>query len=314
MEEYTVTEAEAGGRLDAFVAAQSGLSRSAAVRLIEGGHVTLCGSPADKKTILKVGDTVRLTLPEVVPYEVTAENIPLDIVYEDEDLLVINKPKGMVVHPAAGNEHGTLVHGLLYHCGDSLSGIGGVARPGIVHRIDKDTSGLLVVAKHDSAHRALSAQLEDHSLYREYRALCLGGFREDTGVVDAPIGRHPVDRKRMAVLKDSPSAKRAVTHYTVLARYGRYSELSLRLETGRTHQIRVHMASLGHPLMGDTVYGGGGTALEKRYAHLLAGQALHAERISFIHPRSGERVTFASPLPEDFEKMREILQKEALSG
>ena len=313
MEEFIVTADEAGGRLDAFVASHSDLSRSAAVRLIESGHVTLNGKIADKKTTLAAGDLIALTLPEVAPYEVTAENIPLDIVYEDGDLLVINKPKGMVVHPAAGNEHGTLVHGLLYHCGDSLSGIGGVARPGIVHRIDKDTSGLLVVAKNDSAHRALSAQLEDHSLYREYRALCLGGFREDTGTVDAPIGRHPVDRKRMAVLRDNPHAKRAVTHYTVLARYGRYSELSLRLETGRTHQIRVHMASLGHPLMGDTVYGGGGTVFEKKHAALLAGQALHAERISFIHPTSGERVTFSSPLPESFEKIRELLQKEALS-
>lgn len=313
MEEYIVSPEEAGTRLDAYLASHSDLSRSAAVRLIEGGSVTVGGAACDKKTLLAAGDVVVLLLPEVVPYELTAENIPLDIVYEDGDLLVINKPKGLVVHPAAGNEHGTLVHGLLYHCGDSLSGIGGVARPGIVHRIDKDTSGLLVVAKNDHAHRALSAQLEDHSLYREYRALVQGGFKTDTGTVDAPIGRHPVDRKRMAVLKGDPHAKHAVTHYTVLARYGRVSELSLRLETGRTHQIRVHMSSLGHPLLGDTVYGGGGTQFEKKHAALLSGQALHAERISFIHPTSAERVSFSCPLPEEFEKLRTLLQKEALS-
>ena len=313
MEELIVAPEEAGMRLDAFVASHTELSRSAAVRLIEGGLVTVSGRTADKKTPLAAGALIAIERPEVVPYEVTAEYVPLDIVYEDEALLVINKPKGLVVHPAAGNEHGTLVHGLLYHCGDSLSGIGGVARPGIVHRIDKDTSGLLVVAKTDEAHRGLSAQLEDHSLYREYRALVQGGFAADTGTVDAPIGRHPVDRKRMAVIKDpQKSAKHAVTHYTVLSRFGRFSELSLRLETGRTHQIRVHMSSIGHPLLGDTVYGGGGTAFEKKHAHLLSGQALHAERLSFVHPVTGERVTFCCPLPASFVALRELLQKEAL--
>lgn len=314
MEEYTVDASEAGLRLDAFLAQKSDLSRSAAAKHIAEGRVTVNGRDCDKKTLLAEGQRVTLSLPEVAPYELTPENIPLDIVYEDDDLLVINKPSGLVVHPAAGNEHGTLVHGLLYHCGDSLSGIGGVARPGIVHRIDKDTSGLLVVAKNDFAHRALSAQLEDHSLYREYHALAQGGFREECGRVDAPIGRHPVDRKKMAVIRDgSHAAKPAVTYYTVLARYGAVSELSLRLETGRTHQIRVHMSYLGHPLLGDTVYGGGKTPFEKKHAALLSGQVLHAERISFIHPRSGERVSFSCPLPDSFERLLTILKREALS-
>jgi len=315
MEEYIVDVTEEGCRLDAFLAAHTDLSRSAAVRLIEDGCATVDGrTQTGKKTPLPSGAVVGVTRPEVQPYEVAAQNIPLDIIYEDADLLVINKPKGMVVHPAAGNEDGTLVNALLDHCGDSLSGIGGVARPGIVHRIDKDTSGLLVVAKTDASHRALAAQLEDHSLYREYRALVQGGFKTDTGTVDAPIGRHPVDRKKMAVIRDGAhTAKEAVTHYTVLARYGSVSELSLRLETGRTHQIRVHMASLGHPLLGDTVYGGGKTPFEKKHAALLSGQALHAERISFIHPSSGERVSFSSPLPKEFEALRAILEKNALS-
>lgn len=316
MEEYIVDMAESGTRLDAFLALHTDLSRSAAVRLIEEGCVTVDGAVCvGKKTPLSSGSTVCVSRPEVVPYEVLAEDIPLDIVYEDASLLVINKPKGLVVHPAAGNESGTLVNALLHHCGDSLSGIGGVARPGIVHRIDKDTSGLLVVAKTDFAHRALASQLEDHSLYREYRALVQGGFKTDEGTVDAPIGRHPVDRKKMAVIRDgSHAAKHAVTHYKVLARYGGVTELSLRLETGRTHQIRVHMASLGHPLLGDSVYGGGGTPFEKKHASLLSGQALHAERISFLHPVSGERVTFSSPLPKEFLALCSILEKNALSN
>ena len=315
MEEYIVDAGMSGARLDAFIAAVTDLSRSAAVRLIEDGCITVNGCVRDnKKTPLPTGAAVCINRPEVVPYEVAAENIPLDIIYEDDALLVINKPKGLVVHPAAGNESGTLVNALLYHCGDSLSGIGGVARPGIVHRIDKDTSGLLVVAKTDAAHRALASQLEDHSLYREYRALVQGGFKTDEGTVDAPIGRHPVDRKKMAVIRDgSHAAKPAVTHFKVLARYGGITELSLRLETGRTHQIRVHMAHLGHPLLGDTVYGGGHTPFEKKHAALLSGQALHAERISFVHPKSGVRVSFSTPLPQEFEELRRILEKNALS-
>ena len=314
MDEYLVLPEEAGARLDAFAAAKASLSRSAAVRLIEEGAILLNGARAEKKTAVAAEDRVTVSLPEPEPATAEPEDIPIDVVYEDACLLVINKPSGMVVHPAAGNPTGTLVNALLFHCKGELSGIGGVLRPGIVHRIDKDTSGLLVVAKTDEAHRALALQLEDHSLYREYRALARGGFRESEGTVHLPIGRHPVDRKRMAVIKDgSHAAKDAITHYTVLNRYGSVSELRLRLETGRTHQIRVHMAALGHPLLGDTVYGGGTTPFEKRHAALLDGQALHAERISFCHPESGERMTFSSPLPDNFEKLLAILQKEAPS-
>ncbi len=303
--DFTVKEQENGVRLDVFLSLAADASRSAAAKWIEDGAALLNGKTANKKTRVVAGDTVSLTLPEAEPSEALPESIPLDIVYEDEDLLVINKPSGMVVHPAAGNPSGTLVNALLYHCGDSLSGIGGVLRPGIVHRIDKDTSGLLVVAKNDSAHRALAAQLEDHSLYREYHALVSGGMKNEEGTVSLPIARHPVDRKRMAVVRDG---KAAVTHYTVLARYGSVSYLKLRLETGRTHQIRVHMSALGHPLLGDTVYGGGSTPFEKKHARLFDGQALHAKSISFVHPRSGERVSFTAPLPPNFAELLKILE------
>ncbi len=307
--EFTVNEQENGERLDVFVAAAANASRSQAAKWIEDGAVLLNGKTSNKKMRVAKGDQVSLALPEPEPSEALPENIPLDIVYEDECLLVINKPSGMVVHPAAGNPTGTLVNALLYHCGDSLSGIGGVLRPGIVHRIDKDTSGLLVVAKTDSAHRALAAQLEDHSLYREYHALVTGGMKNEEGTVSLPIGRHPVDRKKMAVIRDGiHSAKEAVTHYTVLARYGSVSYLKLRLETGRTHQIRVHMAALGHPLLGDTVYGGGNTPFEKKHARLFDGQALHAKSISFVHPQSGERVSFTVPLPQNFSELIRILE------
>lgn len=307
--EFTVSEGQGGERLDVFLSAAADASRSAAAKWIEDGSALLNGKKVSKKMRVETGDTVSLTLPEAEPSEALPESIALDIVYEDEDLLVVNKPSGMVVHPAAGNPTGTLVNALLYHCGDSLSGIGGVLRPGIVHRIDKDTSGLLVVAKNDGAHRALAAQLEDHSLYREYHALVSGGMRTDEGTVSLPIGRHPVDRKRMAVIRDGThSAKEAVTHYTVLARYGAVSYLKLRLETGRTHQIRVHMAALGHPLLGDTVYGGGNTPFEKKHARLFDGQALHAKRISFVHPRTGERMSFETPLPENFAELLKILE------
>lgn len=300
-----------GVRLDVAAAALASLSRSQAAKLAEEGMILLNGSPADKKRQLAIGDVLEIGMPDPVPADAVPQNIPLDIVYEDDSLLVINKPSGMVVHPAAGNPDGTLVNALLYHCKGALSGIGGVLRPGIVHRIDKDTSGLLVVAKNDEAHRFLAAQLEDHSLYREYRALAQGGFPQETGTVCLPIGRHPVDRKKMAVIRDgSHSAKEAVTHYKVVARYRSVSELSLRLETGRTHQIRVHMAALGHPLLGDTVYGGGNTPFEKKHKALLDGQALHAEKISFVHPKSKERLTFSSDLPDNFQKLRQILKKE----
>ena len=308
---YKVTPTDAGTRLDALVAKISDGSRSAAQRAIEEGRVTVCGRTESKKYAVKDGDEIGYTEAEAIPYEAEAENIPLDVVYEDDDIIVINKPSGMVVHPAAGNYTGTLVNALLYHCKGSLSGIGGVMRPGIVHRIDKDTSGLLVCAKNDFSHRALSEELEYHGIVREYHAIVNGGFSDDRGTVNAPIGRHPADRKKMAVLNDSQNAKHAVTHYEVLARYGRITYLKLILETGRTHQIRVHMSYTGHPLLGDTVYGGGKTPFEKHHARLLSGQALHAKRLTLTHPRTKERMTFESPLPEEFEKLIDILNTEA---
>ena len=307
---FTVSEEQSGTRLDVFAASAAALSRSAASRLIEEGHVLVNGKAAAKKTLLAAGDTVTVEVPEPTATEAVAQEIPLDIVYEDEDLLVINKPSGMVVHPAPGNPDGTLVNALLAHCGDSLSGIGGEIRPGIVHRIDKDTSGLLVVAKNDAAHRGLAAQLEGHHITREYHALALGGFRESSGTVDAPIGRHPVDRKKMAIVRDaSHTAREAVTHYEVVEAFGQVTYLRLWLETGRTHQIRVHMASLGHPLLGDTLYGGGHTPFEKKHAALLDGQMLHAKRLSFTHPRTGEEMTFTCDLPENFQKMLALLRE-----
>ncbi len=310
--EYTVTENEKGVRLDVFLSQSASLSRSQAARLIEEGAVLVNGKEADKKRLLACGEVVGFMPPEPEPCEALPENIPLDIVYEDGCLLVIDKPKGMVVHPAAGNPSGTLVNALLHHCGESLSGIGGVLRPGIVHRIDKDTSGLLVVAKNDSAHRALASQLEDHSLYREYHALVKGGMKNDEGTVSLPIGRHPTNRKKMAVIRDGlHSAKEAVTHYRTVKRYGAVSYLVLRLETGRTHQIRVHMAALGHALLGDEVYGGAPTPFEKKHARLLCGQALHAKKISFVHPETGERVSFECPLPKEFSALLDILEMQS---
>ncbi len=305
----TVQKENAGVRIDAFSAEAGELSRSAAAKLIESGGITVNGTPVSKKYIIKEGDEVEINLPEPEEYEVTAENIPLDIVFEDDDIIVINKPSGMVVHPAPGNYAGTLVNALLYHCRDSLSGIGGVMRPGIVHRIDKDTSGLLVVAKNDFAHQSLSAQLEHHGIVREYHALVRGGFKCDTGTVSAPIGRHPVDRKRMAVHPvTSQSAKNATTHYEVVERFDNITYIKLLLETGRTHQIRVHMSHLGHALIGDEVYSTNKIRFEKEHASLFDGQMLHARRLSFIHPRTNERVSFESPLPNNFERALEILR------
>ena len=299
-----------GARLDKFLADNTELSRSAASKLCEGGLVLLNGKPADKKALLAVGDTVEFDLPEPEPSEALPENIPLDIIYEDADIIVINKPKGMVVHPAAGNPSGTLVNALLYHCGGSLSGIGGVIRPGIVHRIDKDTSGLLVVAKNDAAHISLAKQLETHEVCREYRALVFGGFSDEFGTVDAPIGRHPVDRKKMAVLaRGTAGAREALTHYEVLMQYGKISYLRLRLETGRTHQIRVHMSHLGHHLLGDEVYGRVKSEFEKKHKALLSGQALHAVALELTHPRTGEKMRFECELPDEFKKLLEILEK-----
>lgn len=309
---HRVNKDEAGMRLDAYIAAVSDLSRSAAARLIEAGSVTVNGRLAEKKRAIAEGEVVEITLPEPEECEAQPEDIPLDVVYEDDDIIVINKPQGMVVHPAPGNYSGTLVNALLFRCRDSLSGIGGVMRPGIVHRIDKDTSGLLVVAKNDFAHAALSEELKYHGIEREYHALVKGGFSDDSGTVDLPIGRHPIDRKKMAVLKNSESAREAVTHYEVLARYGNISYLKLMLETGRTHQIRVHMSYTGHPLLGDEVYGQSKIPFEKRHASLLNGQALHAKRLSLTHPRTGERMTFECSLPENFEKLLEVLEKNSL--
>ena len=306
----TVSKEQAGQRLDAFAAEAAAISRSQAARLIEEGCVTVGGRSEAKKYSVREGDEVEITLPECKEAEAVAENIPLDIVYEDDYIIVINKPKGMVVHPAPGNYSGTLVNALLYHCRDSLSGIGGVMRPGIVHRIDKDTSGLLVVAKCDEAHAALSDDLKVHAVEREYRALVTGGFKDDCGTVDMPIGRHPVDRKKMAVLLGDENAREAVTHYEVLGSFGNISYLKLRLETGRTHQIRVHMSYTGHALLGDEVYQKNKTQFEKKHPQLFNGQALHAIRLTLTHPKTKERMSFECPLPEEFKKALEILENE----
>ena len=305
-----VSESDAGKRLDVLLSEQTELSRSAVATLAEQGAVTVDGKPATKNLKVKAGSQIALFLPEPTPCEASPQDIPLSVVYEDGDLLVIDKPSGMVVHPAPGNPDGTLVNALLAHCKDSLSGIGGKLRPGIVHRIDKDTSGLLVVAKNDRTHAALSAALSTHSIARVYHALVRGGFSRDEGTVDLPIGRHPKDRKKMAVIRDG-TAREAVTHYRVLERFGGVTHLELRLETGRTHQIRVHMSHLGHPLLGDPVYGGTPTPFEKRHAHLLHGQALHAAELSFVHPTTGEAMHFETPLPEEFERLLTILRTDA---
>ena len=305
------TEADIGLRLDAFVSAAGELTRSAAARLIEEGAITVGGKAVAKNYKLKIGDTVEIDMPEPIPAEAQPEAIALDIAYEDGDMIVINKPVGMVVHPAAGNEQGTLVNALLYHCGDSLSGIGGVVRPGIVHRIDKDTSGLLVVAKNDDAHNYLAERIKTHEIGRIYYALLVGNLKEDRGTVNAPIGRHPRDRKKMAVLATGEGhAREAVTHYEVLERYRGYCFVKCQLETGRTHQIRVHMAYLGHPLVGDTVYGGGKTKFELSNKSLITGQCLHAGELHLTHPRTGESMCFTSEIPDEMkiliEKMRKL--------
>lgn len=305
MEARTLTAgpAAAGQRLDRWLAAAcDDLSRSALQSLMEEGRVTVDGRPANKKNKLRGGETITLTLPDPQPIEAQPQNIPLEIVYEDAHLLVVNKPKGMVVHPAAGNEDGTLVNALLYHCGDSLSGINGVIRPGIVHRIDKDTSGLLIVAKNDAAHRSLAEQIKAHSFTREYRAVVYGRIKAD-GTVDAPIARHPQERKRMAVVR-SPAAREAVTHYFVVRHFTGFTQLRLRLETGRTHQIRVHMAYIGHPVAGDPVYG------PKKVITSLGGQCLHAGLIGFVHPRTGRYMEFEAPLPPYFTDFLKTLRPE----
>ena len=302
--------ADAGLRLDVFLAASLDMTRSAAQKLLDGGLVTSALPDGSEKELpknarVKPGDVFFVTVPEPAPLEVAPENIPLDVRYEDDDVIVISKPKGMVVHPAPGHETGTLVSALLYAVGDSLSGIGGTLRPGIVHRIDRDTTGLIAVAKNDRAHVALSAQLADHSMHRIYDAIVIGNLKNDEGTVDAPIGRSPADRKKMAVV---PGGRHAVTHYTVLERFPGFTYVRLRLETGRTHQIRVHMSHIGHPLLGDEVYGGGRTPFEKKHAALIDGQCLHAGTLVFRHPTTGEEVTVTSPLPADFSHLLDILR------
>lgn len=303
---------DVGSRMDQFVSLRAGVTRSAAAKLIEEGAVTVNGGTVAKNRKVSPNDVVELLLPEAEPCEAIPQNIPLDIVYEDDDVIVVNKPVGMVVHPAAGNPDGTLVNALLYHCGDSLSGIGGVIRPGIVHRIDKDTSGLLVVAKNDEAHLALSADLKGHHVNRIYTAIAVGNFREESGTVDAPIGRHPVDRKKMAVIRGKElRAREAVTHWSVLSRGesdgNAFTLLRCELETGRTHQIRVHMSSIGHPLLGDTVYGGGNTRFEAHHRTLIEGQCLHAGELHFTHPRTGEQMHFFAPMPPQMQRLVNIL-------
>ena len=286
---------ESGERIDALLA-HSGFTRSAAARLIAQGAVRRDGKAVKKSELCRAGDVFTVEVAdEAAPSQALPQDIPLDIVYEDADVIVVNKPRGLVVHPAPGHPDGTLVNALLYHCGDSLSGVGGVFRPGIVHRLDRDTSGLLIAAKNDAAHLSLSAQLSDRSLSRVYEAVVRGSFWEDTGVIDAPIGRHPVDRKKMAVTEKN--SRRAVTRWEVIARYSGWTHLRCILETGRTHQIRVHMAHIGHPLLGDMVYGAGKP--EKG----LEGQCLHARSLKFVHPRSGESVFLTSELPEYFAQV-----------
>ena len=295
MTDYKLNCFENGIRVDKFIAdSDLGLSRSAVAGLIEKELVAVNGRSVSKNFKLSVGDNVEISVPDPVEYEAKAENIPLDIVYEDDYLLVVNKPKGMVVHPAAGNYDGTLVNALLYHCGDSLSGINGVMRPGIVHRIDKDTSGLLIVAKNDFAHSSLAGQIKEHSFTREYEAVVFGNLKDESGTVDAPIGRNPNDRKKMCITPKN--SKNAVTHYTVIRRYKGYTHIKCKLETGRTHQIRVHMAYLGHPVAGDRVYG------VKNEKVSFDGQCLHAKKIGFIHPKTNAYMEFDSDLPDYFEK------------
>ncbi|MCI8678517.1 MAG: RluA family pseudouridine synthase [Lawsonibacter sp.] len=299
MAALTLTADRAGERADSLLCRLvPGLTRSGAQRLLERGAVTLDGRSVRKNDRPAPGQVLEVLLPDPQPIAVLPQNIPLDVIYEDGDVIVVNKPVGLVVHPAPGHPDGTLVNALLYHCKNSLSGINGELRPGIVHRIDRDTSGLIIAAKNDRAHLALAAQLQDHSLARTYEAVALGGLPEERGTVNAPIGRHPVDRKKMAI--DRRNGREAVTHWSVLARYPGYTHVECRLETGRTHQIRVHLASIGHPLLGDTVYGA------KKPVPGLAGQCLHARRLRFVHPASGETVELECPLPDWFQ---EILRK-----
>ena len=296
----TASAEDSGSRIDKYISDNiAELTRSAVQGLIEKGMVTSGGKAVSKNMKLKGGEEIIVDIPEPEPMDAVAEDIPLDIVYEDNDLLVVNKPKGMVVHPAHGNYSGTLVNALLHHCGDSLSGINGVIRPGIVHRIDKNTSGLLIVAKNDASHLKLAEQIKEHSFTREYEAVACGYFKDTEGTVDAPIGRHKTDRKKMCVTTEN--SRNAVTHYSVIKQYGGYAHVRLRLETGRTHQIRVHLSYIGHRVLGDDVYG-------KPYKG-LEGQCLHARKIGFIHPTTGEYMEFQSDLPDYFTAVLRKLEK-----
>lgn len=304
IKQYFVEPDEAGERIDRWLSEQDEeFSRSRVQKLLKDGAVTVNGSAVKSSYKVEDGDVIEADVPEPVETEIIPEDIPLDILYEDEDVILVNKPKGMVVHPAPGHYSGTLVNALMYHCKDQLSGINGELRPGIVHRIDRDTTGVLVICKNDQAHRSLAEQLKVHSINRRYYAIVSGNLKEDDGTVDSPISRHPTDRKKMCA--GAKGGRNAVTHWHVLERFGRYTMIECKLETGRTHQIRVHMASIGHPILGDTVYGP-----EKQPFH-LEGQTLHAGILGFIHPRTGEYVEFSAPLPEYFEDLLEKLRKTA---
>lgn len=302
MNEYSVTQENEGVRIDKFLADHmEGASRSYLQKLIKEDYVKVNEKPVKANYRLSLGEVITVTIPEAKEPEIAAENIPLDILYEDDDIIIVNKPKQMVVHPAPGHYSGTLVNALMYHCGKDLSGINGEMRPGIVHRIDMDTTGSLIVCKNDMAHQSLSEQLKEHSIKRVYEAIVHGNIKEDEGTVNAPIGRHPIDRKKMST--HAKVSRNAVTHYKVLKRFGNYTYIQCELETGRTHQIRVHMASIGHPILGDLVYG----PKKCPYPH-LHGQTLHAKTLGIIHPRTGEYLEVNAPLPDYFVKLLEILE------
>ncbi len=300
IQQLMATEEAQGERIDRFLSGQyEALSRSFLQKLLKNGDVLVNGSPVKASYTVTEGDDIVLNVPEALEPEIVPEDIPLSVLYEDQDVILVNKPKGMVVHPAAGHNTGTLVNALMYHCRGGLSGINGVLRPGIVHRIDMDTTGVIVACKNDMAHAFLAAQLKEHTITRRYQAIVHGSFKEDEGTVDAPVGRHPQDRKKMCV--NEKNGRNAVTHYRVLRRFEKFTHIECRLETGRTHQIRVHMAYLGHPLLGDAVYG------PAKCLYRLKGQTLHAGILGFIHPRSREYVEFTAPLPEYFEKLLRTL-------